>query len=164
MDTLMFHACPFSSHSYSTWNEYFNEIWGYLPTQSSYLKDIISGQVKEMVNLCKDIAMREETTANNKKPVKNVDGSDLTFNPSRNRKRKPTAKPPVKYADTTCIKDFMERSRIADKKEWKRQEDEKIELTKLGLLCRLDHLQAMIWNTAFTIATYALSQKKRMSH
>ena len=70
--------------------------------QSSYLKDIISGQVKEMVNLCKNIAMHEETTANNSKPVTTVDGSDTTFNPSRSsRKRKPTAKPSTKYADTT---------------------------------------------------------------
>ena len=61
------------------------------------------------------------------------------------------------------MKDFRERSRIADKKVWKRQEDEVIEIAKLGLLDRLDHLQAMIWITAFTVATYALSQKKRMS-
>ena len=105
----------------------------------------------------------QETTANNKKPVKDVDGSDLSFNPSRNRKRKPTAKPPKKYADTTCMKDFLDRSRKADKKEWQRQDDEKFELAELGLLDRLDHLQAMMWNTAYSIAIYALLQRKRMT-
>ena len=61
------------------------------------------------------------------------------------------------------MKAFEERSRIADEKEWQRQEEQKIEQAKLELLCRLDHLQAMIWDTAFTIATYALKQKSRMS-
>ena len=164
LDTYMFQTSPLGSHSYSDWKEYFDKAWNAQLTQSANLKDYISGQVKEMVKLCKEIAMREETTANNSKPVTTVDGSDTTFNPSRSsRKRKPTAKPSKKYADTPRMKAFEERSRIADEKEWQRQEDQKIEQAELELLCRLDHLQAMFWDTAFTIATYALKQKSRMS-
>ena len=165
MDTQMFHASPLGPHSYSNWIEYFNEVWEAQSTRSVYLKEHISGQVKEMVNLCKEISMREETTANNSNPAKNVDGSEPTFNPSRpSRKRKPTAKPSTKYADATRMKDFEERSRLAAEKEWKRKEDEKIEKAKLVLLCSLEDLQARIWNTASTIASYALSQKtQRMS-
>ena len=118
LDTFMFHASPLGSHSYTDWIEYFNKVWDAQSTRSTYLKDYISGQVKEMVKLCKDIAMREETTANNSKPVTTVDGSDTTFNPSRSsRKRKPTAKPSKKYADTPRMKAFEDRSRIADEKE-----------------------------------------------
>ena len=70
MHTWMFHASPLGSHSYSDWKEYFDKIWDAQSRRSAYLKEIISDQVKEMVNLCKDIAMREEMTANNSKPVK----------------------------------------------------------------------------------------------
>ena len=140
---------------YSNWNEYLKEIFDDLGTQSTILKEHISGKISGMLNLLTEVNQKELTRDRRALPVESPNGTVKTFIPSQHR-TKPSMQASKLCADDPEMIAFLEESGKADELDRERRARDEQKKGELEIKIRLKKLRKNIGELACDISAYGI--------